>query len=102
MVSAQQRKETTMSTNQPKNGKSPDSGTKPVAKLRVGLLNASIWARSTENGSFHAVTFERRYCDAAGNWNSSHSYDAQDLLTLAKLADLAHTKILELQAPGAA
>lgn len=67
----------------------------PVAKLRIGLITASIWERTSENGSFYTVTFERRYRDAEGNWNSSHSYDPQDLLVLAKLADLAHTKIIE-------
>jgi hypothetical protein len=68
----------------------------PVAKLRVGLITASIWERATEKGgTFHAVTFERRYRDAEGNWKSSHSYDEQDLLALAKLSDLAHTKIIE-------
>lgn len=70
----------------------------PVAKLRAGLVTASIWERETEaHGKFYAVTFERRYRDSDGQWQSSHSYDAQDLLTLAKLADLAHTKILEAQ-----
>ncbi len=68
----------------------------PVAKVRVGLVTASIWERSTENGTFHNVTFERRYRDADGNWKSSHGYDTLDLLVLAKVADLAHSKILEL------
>lgn len=68
----------------------------PVAKLRAGLITASIWERSSEkNGTFYAVTFERRYRDAEGNWHSSHSYDELDLLALAKLADLAHTRIIE-------
>ena len=67
----------------------------PVAKVRVGLINASIWENQTEKGTFHNVTFERRYRDAEGNWKSSHSYNADDLLSLAKAADLAHTKIVE-------
>lgn len=72
----------------------------PVAKVRVGLISASIWERPTDNGTFYNVTFERRYRDAEGNWKSSNSYDTQDLLALAKAADLAHTKILEAQAGG--
>ena len=72
-----------------------ESAKPPVAKLRLGLINASIWERVTENGTFHSVTFERRYRDAEGNWKSSHSYNADDLLALAKAADLAHTKIVE-------
>ena len=70
----------------------------PVAKIRIGLVTASIWERSTENGLFHSVTFERRYRDGDGNWRSTSGYHRGDLLTLAKAADLAHTKILEIEA----
>jgi hypothetical protein len=69
----------------------------PVAKLRLGLINASIWERTTESGTFHSVTFERRYRDGNGEWHSTHSYDGSDLLTLAKLADQAHTETARLQ-----
>ena len=71
----------------------------PVAKLRLGLLNATIWERTTDKGTFHSVTFERRYRDGEGNWHSTHSYDVNDLLTLAKLVDQAHSKIVELHTP---
>lgn len=67
----------------------------PVAKVRVGLITASIWENTNDKGTFNNVTFERRYKDAQGNWHSSHSYNAGDLLDLAKAADLAHTKIID-------
>jgi hypothetical protein len=86
-----------MTSKKNNNRNTAENANPPVAKLRVGLINASIWERDTDKGSFHSVTFERRYRDGDGNWKTSHSYDAQDLLTLAKLADLAHTKIVELQ-----
>jgi hypothetical protein len=70
---------------------------KPVAKVRVDLINASIWKNQTDKGTFYNVTFENRYRDGEGNWKSSHSYTANDLLALAKAADLAHTKIIELR-----
>ena len=57
----------------------------PVAKVRV------------DKGTFYNVTFESRYRDGEGNWKSSHSYTASDLLALAKAADLSHTKITELR-----
>ena len=69
----------------------------PVAKLRIGLIGASIWERTTLTGTFHSVSFERRYRDAAGNWQTTHSYDTDDLLVLAKLADQAHSRILEIR-----
>jgi hypothetical protein len=69
----------------------------PVAKLRLGLIFANIWQRTTDKGSFFSVSFERRYKDADGNWQSSHSFDPNDLLSLAKLADQAHTKLQEIR-----
>jgi hypothetical protein len=96
------RKETTMSlkktktTNDAQTPKQP-----PAAKVRVGLVTASIWERNSENGTFYTVSFERRYRDTEGAWQTSHSYDAQDLLALAKAADLAHTRIIEAQQSSA-
>jgi hypothetical protein len=69
----------------------------PVAKIRDGLVTASIWKHQSESGSRYSVSFERRYKDAEDNWKSSGSYAGSEILTLAKLADLAHTRILELR-----
>jgi len=91
-----------MATKTSKKTQSTESAKPPVAKLRLGLLNASIWERVTDKGTFHSVTFERRYRDANGEWHSTHSYDASDLLALAKLADQAHSRILELRPAKAA
>ena len=66
----------------------------PKEKVRVGMTTINIWENKTDNGTFHNVTFERRYKDG-DQWKSSHSYNTGDLLELAKAADLAHTKILE-------
>jgi len=73
----------------------------PVAKIRVGLVTASIWERQGDAGTFYTVSFERRYRDSEGQWQTAHSYDASDLLALAKAADLAHSKIIEAQAEEA-
>ncbi len=69
----------------------------PVAKVRVDYVNASIWKNTTDKGTFYNVTFENRYRTTEGEWKSGHSYAANDLLNLAKAADLAHTKIIELR-----
>ena len=90
-----------MATNTSKK-QSAESAKPPVAKLRLGLINATIWERVTEKGKRYSVTFERRYRDGQGNWHSTHSYDASDLLTLAKLADQAHSKVQELQSAATA
>ena len=71
---------------------------KPLNKLRIGLMYATVWQRITAEGTFYSVSFERRYRDSEGNWKSTHSYNAEDLLALAKLADMAHTEIANLRA----
>ena len=82
-----------------KNTKNEAAETKnpPVAKVRVGLITASIWENKTDKGDFQNVTFERRY-KTGDQWKSTGSYGVGDLLELAKAADLAHTQILEATA----
>ena len=91
-----------MTTNTSRKPDTTESAKPPVAKLRIGLVNATIWERTTGNGTFHSVTFERRYRDAKGEWHSTQSFDAVNLLTLAKLADQAHTEIARLTRKEAA
>ncbi len=66
---------------------------RPVHEIRMGLIKAAIWGNTTEEGIRHNVTFERRYRDGE-EWKSTHSYGRDDLLTLAKVADEAHTWIV--------
>ena len=78
---------------------------RPVDRLRIGALVASIWENQAADGEgkFYAARIERRYQDADGNWKTTHSFGRNHLLALAKLADQAHTRILELeQNPAAA
>ena len=84
-----------MSLKNTKKNEAAETKNPPVGKVRVGLITASIWENQTDKGTFHNVTFERRYRDGKGNWASSNSYNAEDLLALAKAADLAFTRILE-------
>jgi len=89
-----------MSSKTTKKTDEKETAQPPVAKVRIGLITASIWERKTENGTFYSTTFERRYRDGE-TFKSSHSYNADDLLVLGKVADLAHSKILELRSGGA-
>ena len=50
-------------------------------------------AEQVPNWAWHCVD---------GEWHSTHSYDGSDRLTLAKLADQAHTEINRLQSAEAA
>ena len=66
----------------------------PVMKLEIRALKAAIWRNETETGPWHNVTFERVYKDG-DEWKSSASFGRDDLLELAKLANNAHTWIVE-------
>ncbi len=69
---------------------------KPVHTIRQGLVQAAIWQNEHDNNTYFTVTFERRYKDG-DQWKSTQGFGRDDLLVLAKIADLAHSKIHELQ-----
>jgi hypothetical protein len=53
--------------------------------------------KTPEKGDFYTATFDRHYKDNAGERKSSQSFPQGDLLELAKAADKAHDRIMELQ-----
>ena len=69
---------------------------KPVAEVRIGSVKAAIWANQTEGRTRHNVTFSRLYRDG-DEWKTTQSFGRNNLLVLAKVADLAHSRIFELQ-----
>ena len=68
----------------------------PVAEIRIGRVKAAIWKNGTEGRTRHNVTFSRLYKDGE-RWKTTQSFDRNDLLTLAKVAAQAHSRIFELQ-----
>lgn len=70
---------------------------KPVANFRLASVEASVWSNPSEKGEFYNITFQRRYQDKDQQWQTSHSYGPSDALALAKVTDMAVTKIIELQ-----
>ena len=68
----------------------------PVDRIRVESVFASIWQRDTGKGRFYAVSFERRYKAAAGEFKTTYCYDERDLPALAMAANLAYRRISEL------
>jgi hypothetical protein len=71
----------------------PSRNNRPVHEIRMGLIKGAIWGNPTAEGIRYGVTFERRYRDG-DEWKSTHSYGRDDLLTLAKVADEAHSWIV--------
>ena len=69
----------------------------PAARIKLYPVSAAIWRNVGKTGVFYSATFERSYKDDAGKYQSSDSFNAGDLLLLAKVADLAHTEIVKLR-----
>jgi hypothetical protein len=92
---SQTAKNTAADSNETDAGQSANK--KPVANFRLASVEASVWANPSDKGEFYNITFQRRYQDKDQQWQTSHSYGSSDALALAKLADMAVTKIIELQ-----
>lgn len=86
-----------------------DPKEKPAQTIRIGALSVSIWRKHSEAktvsgrsypaSEFYSVKASRAYLvkrDAkfAGAWEYADSFGFDDLLTLSKLFDLAHTWII--------
>ena len=71
---------------------------KPVAKVQHWPITGSIFKNQTSKGAFFSVSFERSYKDDSGKYHTASTFNATDLLVLAKVADLCDTKIRELRA----
>jgi hypothetical protein len=71
---------------------------KPAAKVTLYPVTAAIWRNQNQSGVFYSVTFEKAFKDDAGKWASSSTFNAADLLLLAKVADQAHSEIYKLRA----
>ena len=70
---------------------------KPADEIRFGRVKATIWMNATEDGrARYSVVFSRLYREGE-QWKSTHSFGRNDLLLLAKVADLAHTRIWALR-----
>lgn len=71
---------------------------KPAARVTLHPVSCAIWRNQNPKGVFFSVTFERSYKDEAGKWQTASTFNASDLLLLAKAADLAHSEIYKLRA----
>ena len=70
---------------------------RPVAEIRVGRIIAAIWQNTpTDEGVFYSVHITRLFRRGL-NWDRTPAFGRDDLLTVAKVADLANTRIYELQ-----
>ena len=89
----------TRTNAQPAHDNSPEAekNAEPAEKVTLFPVEAAIWKNVSRGGDpFYSVTFERKYKDQE-KWKSTASFGGDDLLLLAKVADLAHTRLVELR-----
>lgn len=67
---------------------------KPTHEIRLGSIKAAVWENDTANGTRFNVSLSRIY-KQENDWKTSDSFGRDDLLLVAKVADLAHTWIFE-------
>jgi hypothetical protein len=65
---------------------------RPAHEIRLGRIKATIWANQGDNGAWYNVSLSRSYKDG-DEWKSSTSFGRDELLTVAKVADLANSWI---------
>ena len=70
----------------------------PIAHLSIHPITASIWLRESDGRAYYTANIQRRYKDEDGSWKYTDSFNAGDLLLVAKIADQAHTEIEKLRA----
>jgi hypothetical protein len=70
---------------------------KPAHKIRIGVLQATIWRNTGDNGPWYSVVPSRSYKQGDETWKETDSLGADDLLPMAKLLDQAHTWIVSQQ-----
>lgn len=69
---------------------------KPIHKIKIGCVQAAVWSNQGPNGPWFSTTFSRIYRDGE-EWKQSGNFNRDDLLVVAKLADQAHSWIVENQ-----
>ena len=75
------------------------ANSKSVSEIRIASIKAAIWPNDTEGRTRYTVTFSRLYKDAE-QWKTTQTFDRNDPLVLAKVADRAHSRIFEIQQDG--
>jgi hypothetical protein len=86
-----------MTNNKAATQQEASTGNQPIHRIRISRVQAAIWQNEADNGTWYNVTLSRSYKDAKDEWKSSDSFSADDLLLLAKVANEAHSWIIQKQ-----
>jgi hypothetical protein len=69
----------------------------PAHRIRNGVLQITIWRNQGEKSIWYSVVPSRSYKAGDDTWKESDSLNADDLLPMAKLLDLADSWIIQQQ-----
>jgi hypothetical protein len=95
----------TKKNNGSRNAAAAQSKDKPVRVVRIRNIRGNVWANRLPSGQVvYNVTIDRLWKDddqtneggeviKKGEWHQSQSFGRDDLLIVAKIADLCHTFI---------
>jgi len=83
-----------MNTKPKQKGETKMAENKPVHTVRIGTTRASVWKNEGKKGTWFNVSVTRSYLDG-NDWKETSQFRPDDLLVLAKVADLAHTWCVE-------
>jgi hypothetical protein len=73
---------------------SHSSKPRPIHTEKIGALSASIWSNTTSEGrTFYSVTIERTYRAEGDELKHARSFNHDDLLNVAKVAERAEAWI---------
>ena len=87
-----------MTNNRPTTQQEPKAvRNQPVHRIRASRIEAAIWQNQGDTGTWYNVTLSRSYKDASDEWKSADLFSADDLLLVAKVADQAHSWIIQKQ-----
>lgn len=79
----------------------------PVKKLRAGAISVSVFknngkGRNGEATTFNSVVLQKRYKDKNGDWQTSNSFNVNDLPKAAMLMTKVYELIVMKQAGASA
>jgi hypothetical protein len=65
------------------------STSEPEFKASIGLVNVTVWKKLHNDRAFYSTDITRSYKDKNGEWANGTSFNHEDLLNVARLAERA-------------
>jgi hypothetical protein len=74
---------------------------KPVHKLDLNGLRATVWKNQGKNGDYYSVQLSRSFRDKKGKWKDTNSFGVRHLAAVRSLLDQAEA-FVAAQSPAKA